>query len=32
MVPVVVGAVRAVRKKLDAWLEKLDVTIRTGMF
>ena len=32
VVPVVVGAVRAVRKRLDAWLEKLDVTIRTGMF
>ena len=31
VVPVVVGALRVVSKSLDAWLEKLGVTIRTGL-
>ena len=31
VVPVVVGALGVVRKTLDAWLEKLGVTIRTGL-
>ena len=30
VVLVVVGALRVVRNRLDAWLEKLGVTIRTG--
>ena len=31
VVPVVVGELGVVSKKLDAWLEKLAVTIRTGL-
>ena len=31
VVPVVVGALGVVSKRLDAWLEKLGVTIRTGL-
>ena len=31
MVSVVVGTLGVVSKKLDAWLEKLGVTIRTGL-
>ena len=31
IVPVVVGALGVVSKRLDAWLEKLGVTIRTGL-
>ena len=31
MVPVVVGTLGVVSKRLDAWLEKLGVTIRTGL-
>ena len=31
MVTVVVGALRVVSKRLDAWLQKLGVTIRTGL-
>ena len=31
VVPVVVGALGVVRNRLDAWLEKLGVTIRTGL-
>ena len=30
VVPVVVGALGVVSNRLDAWLEKLGVTIRTG--
>ena len=30
VVPVVVAALRVVSNRLDAWLEKLGVTIRTG--
>ena len=30
-VPVVVGALGVVSNRLDAWLEKLGVTIRTGL-
>ena len=29
VVPVVVGALGAVSKRLDAWLDKLGITIRT---
>ena len=31
VVPVVVGALGVVSSRLDAWLEKLGVTIRTGL-
>ena len=31
MVPVVVGALGVVRKRLDTWLDKLGITIRTGL-
>ena len=31
VVPVVVGALRVVINRLDAWLEKLGVTIRKGL-
>ena len=31
VVPVVVGALGVVTKRLDTWLEKLGVTIRTGL-
>ena len=31
VVPVVVGALGVVSKRLDAWLEKLGVTIRMGL-
>ena len=31
MVPVVVGALGAVIKRLDTWLDKLGITIRTGL-
>ena len=31
VVPVVIGALGVVSKRLDAWLEKLGVTIRTGL-
>ena len=31
MVPVVVGALVAVSKRLDTWLDKLRITIRTGL-
>ena len=31
MVPVVVGALGANSKRLDTWLDKLDITIRTGL-
>ena len=31
VVPVVVGTLRVVSKRLDAWLDKLGVTIRTGL-
>ena len=31
VVPVVVGALGVVSNRLDAWLEKLGVTIRTGL-
>ena len=31
VVPVVVGALGLVSNRLDAWLEKLGVTIRTGL-
>ena len=31
VVPVVVGALGVVSKRLDLWLEKLGVTIRTGL-
>ena len=31
VVPVVVGVLGVVSNRLDAWLEKLGVTIRTGM-
>ena len=31
VVPVVVGALGVVSNSLDAWLEKLGVTIRTGL-
>ena len=31
VVPVVVGALGVVSNRLDAWFEKLDVTIRTGL-
>ena len=31
VVPVVVGALRAVSKRLDTWLDKLGITIRTGL-
>ena len=30
VIPVVVGALGVVNNRLDAWLEKLGVTIRTG--
>ena len=30
VVPIVVGAIGVVSKRLDAWLEKLGITIRTG--
>ena len=30
-VPVVVGALGAVSKRLDTWLEKLGITNRTGL-
>ena len=30
MVPVVVGALGVTSKRLDTWLEKLAITIRTG--
>ena len=31
VVPVVVGALGAVGKRLDTWLDKLGITIRTGL-
>ena len=31
VVPVVVGALGAVSKRLDTWLDKLGITIRTGL-
>ena len=31
VVPVVVGALGVVRKRLDTWLDKLGITIRTGL-
>ena len=31
VVPVVVGALRAVSKRLDTWLDKLGITIRTRL-
>ena len=31
MVPVVVGALGTVIKMLDTWLDKLGITIRTGL-
>ena len=31
VVPVVVGALGAVSKRLDTWLDKLVITIRTGL-
>ena len=31
VVPVVVGALGAVSKRLDTWLDKWGVTIRTGL-
>ena len=31
MVPVVVGALGANSKRLDTWLDKLGITIRTGL-
>ena len=31
VVPVVVGVLEEVSNRLDAWLEKLGVTIRTGL-
>ena len=31
VVPVVVGAFGAVSKRLDTWLDKLGITIRTGL-
>ena len=31
IVPVVVGTLGVVSNRLDVWLEKLDVTIRTGL-
>jgi len=31
VVPVVVGALGVVSNRLDAWLEKLGVTIKTGL-
>ena len=31
VVPVVVGALGVVSNRLDAWLEKLGVTMRTGL-
>ena len=30
VVPVVVGALGAVSKRLDTWLDKLGITIKTG--
>ena len=31
MVPVVIGALRAVSKRLDTWLDKLGIIIKTGL-
>ena len=31
VVPVVVGALGAVSKRLDTWLDKLGITVRTGL-
>ena len=31
VVPVVVGALGAVSKRLDTWLDKLGITINTGL-
>ena len=31
MVPVVVGALGVVNKRLDTWLDKLGITIRMGL-
>ena len=31
VVPVVVGALGLVRKRLDTWLDKLGIAIRTGL-
>ena len=31
VVPVVIGALRAVSKRLDTWLDKLGITIKAGL-
>ena len=31
MIPVVIGALKAVYKRLETWLDKLRDTIRTGL-